>query len=156
MIEYRITKYDPAFRDSGRYTRDEWTSVSDVGRSFGGMVLVREEYNRVEDAYVAAALAFLDEACVPALTVAGLEERRGRSSIADGDQLDPTQLAEALRQLLREELWCRLECEEAFLHVGYDFEMYLGVPRQCPVAEDEARRLRLFVELVLSPYRARG
>jgi hypothetical protein len=36
MIEYRVTKYDPAHRDStGVYFRDEWTSVSDIGRELG-------------------------------------------------------------------------------------------------------------------------
>jgi nucleoside-triphosphatase len=53
VFEYRVTKYDPAFRDrAGRYLREEWTSVGDIGRSFGGVVLTREEYRRVEVAHV--------------------------------------------------------------------------------------------------------
>lgn len=36
--------------------RDEWTAASDIGRSFGGVILTAEEYRRVEDAYVAVAL----------------------------------------------------------------------------------------------------
>jgi len=37
FIEYRVTKYDPAWRDaSGAYIVDEWTSVTDIGRAFGG------------------------------------------------------------------------------------------------------------------------
>ena len=39
------------FRDSaGAYTRDEWTSFGDIGRSFDGVELTRGEYERVEDA----------------------------------------------------------------------------------------------------------
>jgi hypothetical protein len=37
----RVTKYDPALRVGGRgaFTGDDWTSVSDVGRTFDGVVL---------------------------------------------------------------------------------------------------------------------
>jgi hypothetical protein len=57
MHEYRITKYDPTLRDeNGRYTREEWTSFSQVG----GAVSF-EEYVRVEKAYIDTALAFLRE-----------------------------------------------------------------------------------------------
>ena len=32
---YRITKYNPEFRDEeGRYILDEWTSVTDIGKEF--------------------------------------------------------------------------------------------------------------------------
>lgn len=62
MFEYRITKYDPALRSaSGAYARKEWTSRSDIGCSFEGVVLTLAAYQRVEDAYVDVALAFLME-----------------------------------------------------------------------------------------------
>jgi hypothetical protein len=51
VFEHRVSKYDPCLRDQ---SRPEWTSVSDIGRSFAGAVLTQEEYRRVED----AALAF--------------------------------------------------------------------------------------------------
>src|SRR5262245_6416722 len=74
VFEYRVTKYDPAFRDStGAYVRDEWTSFSDIGRAFSGVVLTEADYQRAEDAYVTAAVAFLREAGVASVTVAGLE-----------------------------------------------------------------------------------
>jgi hypothetical protein len=56
MLEFRITKYNPAFRgEAGASTRDEWTAVSDIGRAFAGAVLTETEYQRVEDAYAATA-----------------------------------------------------------------------------------------------------
>ena len=74
VFEFRVTKYDPVHRDrSGAYTRDEWISVGDIGQAFNGVVLTEVEYQRIEDAYVAAAVAFLREAGVPSLVVAGLE-----------------------------------------------------------------------------------
>jgi hypothetical protein len=104
MLEYRVTKYDPAFRDSrGAYRRDVWTAVRDVGSSFGGVVLTRDQYQRVEDAYVAAALAFLREANASALTVEGLESHASPAPVTQGDSLGLAEVVEVIRRLLREE-----------------------------------------------------
>jgi len=60
--EYRVTKYDPAFRDkSGAYTKDEWTIFKQIGETFSGVQLTSEEYERVEEAYIQAAMSFLRE-----------------------------------------------------------------------------------------------
>jgi hypothetical protein len=148
MIEYRVTKYDPAHRDPlDNYTRDEWTSVSDVGRSFGGVVLTRAEYQQVEDAYVAAAIALLREAGVTAVVVAGLENHAGLAlDFGDGSALDLDRAGEVLRRALREELWCQLQAPRGDLRVGYDYYLYVGVSRPCPRAVALAERLGLFVE----------
>ena len=118
MFEFRVTKYDPAYRDSsGVYRRSEWTSISDVGRSFTGMILTAEEYRRVEDAYVVTAMAFLEEAGVLSLVVSGLESRGGaRPSVANGSVLNLAAAGAVVRHVLREELWCRLEAEGGFIH----------------------------------------
>jgi hypothetical protein len=45
---YRVTKYDPENRDAeGNYLIDEWTSFSDVGRTFSGKELTEQEYFQV-------------------------------------------------------------------------------------------------------------
>jgi hypothetical protein len=156
VFEYRVTKYDPAYRDaSGTYTRDEWTSVTDIGRSFQGVVLTREDYQRAEDAYVTTALAFLRETAVSSLAVAGLESHSGESSLTDGALLELDQADAVIRQLLREEFWCRLEAANGFIHVGYEYYLYVGVGRACPAAQELSRTLGLFVEPFLSPYRER-
>lgn len=136
MFEYRVTKYDPAFHDrAGRYLREEWTSISDIGRSFGGIVLTRKEYLRVEDAHVETALAFLREAGCGSLVAVGVENHGGcPSAPAKGDRLAGPQLGEAIHRLLRAEFWCRLEGDGCFVHVGYDYYLYVGVPCPCPQA----------------------
>ena len=143
VFEYRVTKYDPAFRDAdGAYTRDEWTSVSEIGKSFGGVVLTRDEYERVERAYVEAAMAFLREAEVLSLTIAGLENYAGHPlAFSEGSLLSLEHIAEVIPQVLREAFWCRLEGPEMFLHFGWDYYLYIGVPRQCPQAEYLAQQL---------------
>ena len=155
MFEFRVTKYDPAHRDRrGAYTLDEWASFDNIGRAFGEVVLTKPEYQRVENAYVTAAVAFLREAGIEALSVAGLENYNGLPlAFADGSSLGLVEVGGVLRQLLREEFWCRLECARAFVHVGYDYYMYIGVPVACPGAIALARQLGLFPESFQSPCR---
>ena len=157
MLEYRVTKYDPAYRDArGAFTRDEWTSSSDIGRSFAGVVLTEAEYRRVEDAYAAVAVGFLRDAGVVGLVVTDVERRGDRPvPFAAGAVLGLAEIDTAVRHLLRDEFWCRLEGEDAFIHVGWDYYMFVGVPRLCPGAEEAARRLGLFVEPFESPYATR-
>jgi hypothetical protein len=155
VFEFRVTKYDPAHRDrSGAYTRDEWISVCQIGQSFNGVVLTEQEYQRVEDAYVTAAVAFLRDSGVSSLAVASLENHASVPlPFAEGSQLGLTEVGEIIRRLLRAEFWCKLVSAEAFVHIGYDYYMYVGVPVACPNAEHLAQELGLFVELRRSPYR---
>jgi hypothetical protein len=155
VFEFRITKYNPAYRDRREaYMGDEWTSFSDIGWSFDGVVLTAAAYRRVEDAYATAAVAYLREAGVPGLAIAGLENHDDLAlPFAEGSLLGLAEVGEIVRRLLRNEFWCRLEADGAFVHLGYDYYMYVGVPRPCPKAEELARRLELFVEPFQSPYR---
>jgi hypothetical protein len=154
MFEFRVTKYDPACRDArGTYTRDEWTSVSDIGRAFSGVFLTAGDYQRVEDAYVTVAVAFLREAGVTSLAVDGLENHGDVPlPFTEGVALGLSDAGAVIRRVLREELWCRLKADGGFVHLGYDYSMYVGVQRPCPVAEALARQLGLFVEPFVSPY----
>lgn len=55
----RIMKYDPLKRnEKGAYLEDEWTSFSDVGKVFSGVVLTLDEYQEMESKYVEAAYFF--------------------------------------------------------------------------------------------------
>ena len=154
MFEFRVTKYDPKFRaDDGSYARDEWTAVSDIGRTYGGALVTREEYERTECAYLAAAKAFLREAAVQVMSIRGLEDPDNRyPQFCEGSAVPVEEIGSLLTLMLREELWCRLEAPQAFVHVGYDYYMYVGVPNPCPVAQRRAASLALFVEPFRSPY----
>lgn len=155
MFEFRVTKYDPAYRDRFRiYRRVEWTSFSDIGREFDRVVLSESEYERVEHAYAATAVAFLREAGVRSLAVAGLENSGAVPlPFAEGSELGLAEIGGVIRRMLREEFWCRLEAAGAYVHVGWDFYMYVGVPVECPGAHASARELGLFPEPFRSPYR---
>ena len=153
MLQYRVTKYNPAHRDAaGSYTLDEWSSFADIGQRFDGVRLTPEVYQTVEDAYVRVAQAFLEEAGVPSLCVIGLEAPTNDAPLAEGAHLSLPQIDSVLRALLRERYWCRLECELGFIHVGWDYYMYVGVSCQCPGAEALAKAYGLYVENFSSPY----
>jgi hypothetical protein len=155
VFEHRVTKYDPAHRDRrGAYTREEWTSVSYIGLSFSNVILTEAEYQRVEAAYASAAIAFMREAGVESLAVVGLENHKGISiPFGEGSTLDLDDTVRVLQQVLRAEFWCRLESAGGFIHLGYDYYMYIGVGQRCPEAEMFACHLGLFVEAFGSPYR---
>jgi hypothetical protein len=154
MLQYRVTKYDPANRDaSGSYLVDEWIMIQEIGQEVGGKVLTEAEYQRVESAYARVAVAFMREAGIEVLTVNDLENHGETPlSIGNGSSLDLTRVRQAVRRMLRKHFWCRLLAEEAFVHIGYDYYMYLGVPRECPRAIALAGKLGLFVEPFVSPY----
>lgn len=156
MIEYRVTKFDPAHRDTrGFFLRDDWTSFSEVGQSLSAGILTLEEYERVESNYVATALEYLHEAGIQWLEVNGLENNRGFTlNLLEGQRLPSEQCGVFFRDILREKYWCRFQhLESAFVHFGYDYYMYIGIPSPCPVAEHAALGRGLFPETFESPYK---
>ena len=152
MFEYRVTKYDPKFRDpSGVYVRDEWTRYSDVGRSVS-----LDDYLFVEANYVNVAVSFLREACVERLRMQDVENSHRTAGVPDeGTALESQYWVGAFRSVLREDYWCRFESDEAFVHFGWDYYMYIGVTRDCPGARGMAESSGLFIEECSSPYAAR-
>ncbi len=116
-------------------------------------MLTREEYERVESAYVEAALAFLNEGGLTSLRIEGLENARGQVlAFGEGTVLSLEHVADVIRRVLREEFWCRLEGIRGFIHLGWDYYMYIGVPNPCPRAHAQAVELGLYVEELASPY----
>lgn len=168
MNSWRIAKFNPAFRDGrGAYLKDEWTSVSDVGKSFDGVALTFGGYRKIEDAYVSTALSFVSEAGLDALTITHLETHRVPAARAEDMQdiaFDPKlagiglalsceALEDVCRLVLREIIWCKFESESGFyIHFGYDYYMYVGSPVPSEKAIAYGRQQGLFVEEMESPY----
>lgn len=154
MKEYRVTKYDPALRGpNGEYKGDDWTMFNQIGQTFHGVVVTEQEYKRAKNAYVKVALAFLSESGITALRVVGLENsRRQPLEFAEGCVLSREKLPEVFGRILRDEFWCRFHAEDGFVHFGWDYYMYVGVPRRCPTAEQTASELGLYVEEFTSRY----
>ena len=157
MIQYRVTKYDPQYRDaSGAYQRDEWIMHSQIGESFVDGVLTESRYLAAENAYIHAAVSFLSETGVDSLAIESLENARGYEcsalTIADGHICSLLEIADIARLVLRDHIWCKLAGNAAFIHFGWDYYMYIGVPVACPIAINVATESGLFVESFDSPH----
>ena len=154
MFQYRVTKYDPQFRDAGgAFLCDDWISFGDIGSEFEGTVLTLEAYLRVEDTYVEVALAFLREADFSCVRCVAVENHAANPAAPDeGTSVAVERWAPLIRAVLRSEWWCRFESAGAFLHFGYDYYMYIGVPVRCAQSVAFSHRRGLFVEPFLSPY----
>ena len=168
MTELQISKYDPKYRDSqGRYLRDEWTSVYDVGKTFQEKILTEDEYRTVETEYVAAVSEFLKLTQTDSLRVTDFEDhaydledlpnsmveeaRDWLRGIKDGVLLSGKKIEECIRLNLREVIWCRLFSPDGntYVHFGDDYYMFVGsLIMSIP---SEAIDTPLFVEEYPSP-----
>jgi hypothetical protein len=104
-------------------------------------------------------LFHIAECGVDALTIRGLENSAGHRpdsfELREGTRISGDSLYEALKSLLREEFWCRLEGEhDSYIYVGWDYYLYVGVPCAPSASIEAAQADGLFVESFESPYMA--
>lgn len=165
MFGYRLSKYDPAKRDaSGAYLVEDWTSVSDIGRSLNGRIVTTQQYLVVEDSYVNAVAQLLSFAGISTMYVSDLEVMTSGhdtrfpddgvaiscAQLHDTSMVAGEMLERVVRGCLREYVWCRLSTPcKSYVHFGYDYYVYVGIP-------DSASSLVLptgmFIEECDSPY----
>ena len=149
MHEFRITKYDPSKRnDSGHYLdKNEWTEFSDVGKS-----VTIEDYEKIESAYIKSAVEMIKGGGITSLEVVGLENHFKKCKLKENMNISVLSLEPVLRSLLRGDCWFRLESSHAFIHIGYDYYMYVGVSKVDQTALKDAESRGLYVEKFISPY----
>jgi hypothetical protein len=163
--QWRVTKYDPSFRDSkGAYTKPEWTDSSCIGSEVS-----LEDYLRVEDAYYHSIRHFMADGNISNLKVRSLETHKSvspslaksgldsillnRPKLSNKSVLAQGDLEQVIRMNLRGLIWCKLKnASRFFVHFGHDYYMYIGSDSPCLNAIEEAKKLGLFVEPYKSPY----
>ena len=140
---YEIVKYQPQYYKDGVYTKNEWISVSDIGESFDGEVLTKEEYLMVESAYVDTVKELVEVSGVKFLTIVGPDTtfypRRTKacnkenkamyqvvSSLKEGQRIAVSKIDTVLKACLRELFWCALvnEAKKMQVDVGYDYYLH--------------------------------
>ena len=151
MKEYRITKYNPQNRVAGVYTRDEWTSISDIGKSFNNIPLTYEMYQKTEDAYIDCCIEMLKRATVKELAVEQVEYYT-EDSIFPAVVSNFEEIRQIISACLREKCWLKLTATEFFIHFGYDYYMYIGSNLPVVTVEEVAEKYGLFCEQYPSPY----
>lgn len=166
--QYRITKYNPIYRNSnGEYAKEEWISSSQIGEVFDGKVFTLNDYLQVERAYIHTVLGFMKESEVHSLRMILLEKNNELSEDESSELFEESfkevTLKEDLlvsekdipvvcRMILREYIYCQFISRDFFVHFGYDYYMYIGSKQLCGEGIDFARRYGLFVEEYRSPY----
>lgn len=153
--QYRVTKYDRSRRDAtGAYAGCNWTSRSDIGQVFDGVMLSEAAYLKAENSYLSVMKSFLSEAGIESLELKGLERRDASvDGFLHSGNLSIAQSLDFARLALREEPWGKLVVPgEAYVHFGYDYYMYIGVPLKCEQSIAIANDLGLFIERFRSPY----
>ena len=148
---FRITKYDPQFRVNGFYTKDEWTSIGDIGQSFNGHIVTEDEYYTVENAYVQCYIDIIEKANVRVQIVQ--VEHYKTHDWHNGQYLETTaSIRKFITQCLREECWEKIVSRKFFIHFGYDYYSYLGTRLPRVEVEKTVRSHNLFCESFVSPY----
>ena len=149
--QYRVTKYDPKNRVNGVYTKDEWISMYDVGRSYNGKVFTFKEYLKVEKSYLDVIEQVMKE-----LDIKTVEVRQGErifSALNNSAVNSREEVLMIVKGVLREDFWCKLEAENFFVHFGYDFYMYIGADIDDEKMRKIAEENGLFAERINeSPY----
>ena len=152
MHEYRVTKYDPQHRKHGAYTRDEWTSVSDVGKVFGGILLTMEAYEQAERQHLHFLSELAQQCSAFPLYVDSYDDVHHNHAWHEGQEIPAADLQTIVRSILREECWCRLHGTGFFIHFGYDYYIYVGCHLPLEAIRPLAARHGLFCEPFRSPY----
>jgi hypothetical protein len=149
MNEYRITKYNPQNRNEfGHYLDiDEWTEFCEVGSKVS-----LQEYEIIESNYIVSAIDLISNCTFSGLTIQGLEDYRNNCPHKEGALISLEKLNAVLRSLLRGDYWCKLESQEAFIHIGYDFYMYVGVKISNDETISRIYQRGLYIEKFRSPY----
>ena len=172
MHQWRLTKYNPIHRGAdGAYTRDEWTSVGDIGREITGHTLSVDEYLATEQAHLDIIERFLIGSKTPNWRITHLEyeyDRHwtawlnkhgvpplGRRVVLRNDRVISTNLAiDICKMCLRELAWCKLEGADgqSFIHFGWDYYVYLGCKNDLPGLRNFTETKSLYLEPFISPY----
>lgn len=149
--QYRITKYNPISRVNGIYTKDEWTAMSDVGKSYDGKIFTFEEYLAIEKSYLKVIEKVLQKLNVKRVRIKQGENMYSKlnNSVLNSHK----EILLVAKGCLREEFWCKLVSKNFFVHFGYDYYMYIGANIEEEHMSEIARENGLFSELIQqSPY----
>ena len=170
---YRITKYNPKYRDKNGYYlfQDEWTCYSEIGSTSGTKILTYKEYLETEKKYIDAIILFMACLNIDDLRIKKLERHKSIFKdlkqdpntnqemlelfiqVKNNEKISMFEIENLCKLILRNYLWCMLENDQImFVHFGWDYYMYIGSERECKNAVKEIKASGLFVEDFISPY----
>lgn len=169
MYTWRITKYNPLYRDSkGNFTTQEWTSYSDIGKYFEGIQFTFNDYIEIENKYINTVLQFMNCLHLKEIEINGLEKYEEDVSYEENSDCDMSKLLINIKDratinitdvpllcklILREHLWGKLEYNSTlYIHFGYDYYMYIGSSKKCDSVLEKVSHNGLYIEEFPSLY----
>ena len=125
-----------------------------MGKTFGGRRLTLADYLDVEAKHLTVLAPFLEEAGIEFLHAHDVEIWADRMIVGEGQRLSLFEAIKVVRAMLRKLGWCRLKAGDSFyVHVGYDYYVYVGSHDPSETTVHLAQRLGLFVDRDFpSPY----
>jgi hypothetical protein len=91
--------------------------------------------------------SFLEESETTSVRANGVENHGQTFRVSEGAELSPVEAIEAIRQMLRDERWCRLvDGDRFYIHVGFDYYVYVGTNMRCDRSLALAEQKGLFVD----------
>jgi len=161
MFHWRITKYDPQYRDNrGAYLKDEWTDYGDIGKTFEGKILTLEEYLKTEDAYIQAILLFMEDLNIDSLRISCLEKdgRNPKKVIVDDIEIvnntyvNKESIVPIIRLILRSKTWCKFKAKQMYIDCNSEFYTFIiSIKRPSDSAIKKIELMGFFVEERESP-----
>ncbi len=155
--DYSISKYRPQFYNHQFcYTRNEWTSISDIGKSFDDGVLTTNEYLETEQHYIDTAIELARKSGCSYLTVDYLEGKtkdivqwaekhssdfnllRSAKKIRQGWKIPVSDCADYLRLCLRECCYAEFSNYSHNFHIQFGYEYYMCIHTELPKSQVEA------------------
>lgn len=172
MKYYRITQYNPAFRNAeGAYLYDHWTEIGDVGRTLEGELVTADKYLAVESDYIQAVAAILKENSLEYLRVVGCNPKSIKHWINKYKdewfhlpefetielQEDKKARIDEIRTICQMNLrgYCNISLEISgvfYVDFGYDMYMYVGAPNISDALRKKLDATSVFVEDSGEPY----
>lgn len=170
MIWHEIVKYSSENYDkNGVYTKDEWTSRSDIGTVYEGKTFTLEEYLDVEQRYVNVVLSVMNASNCKYMTIQYLEADKAyiakriktsnfnkidfpllkTISLLEADKrISIEKISDVLRLALREYIYVELsnKAHGTFVKFGYDYYLNVACPMKNEVLESIVRKEKLFLD----------
>ncbi len=169
MYKYRISKYNPLFRDKlGRYQKSEWTAISDIGKKFDAGYLTGNDYVKIEDCYVTAVQQIMNYHSLSSLCIDKLSRSFPYEEFLkltndyshlysenllnfylkfNGNEAAFEEVGQLIRLQLREDVWVEMFSPKKLkIFIGYDYLMGVHSSRPLDKIIPKIKDLGLYVE----------
>ena len=143
----RISKYD----ENVNVHTDEWTSISDIGKKFKNKILTYDEYLLIENHYINCIEEIMTLASQTLFRVENLE-KYSKVQWTENQLININDMIKIVPDCLREKCWARLIGDNSYVHIGYDFYIYVGVSIDLSTIFKIVKNNQLYCKEMISPY----